>query len=61
MVTSDKTFSPEVARLIGLNPRVDPEQLEAALKAIREICGERGASEPKAHPRPFRRPPRSSL
>jgi len=58
MVTNDKSFTPEVARLIRLNPRVDPEQLEAALKAVREVCGEKGASKRRAHPHPFGRRPR---
>jgi hypothetical protein len=58
MVTTDRIFTPEVARLIGLNSRVDPEKLEAALKAVRAVCGENGASKLRAHPHPFGRRPR---
>jgi len=57
-VTTDKTLSDEAERLLRKNPRVDMQQLEAVLKAVQAVCGDRKPSEPKGSPYPFGRAPK---
>ena len=57
MVIADKLLSDETERLVRENPRVDRQQVEAVLKALQAVCGDKKPSEPKGSPHPFGRAP----
>ena len=57
MVTPDKATD-RTEKLVRLNPRVNPKQLEEVLEIVRAIFGKDGASRPKGVPYPFGRGPR---